>query len=136
MKTNLKHILFTTSLIILGACTPYTESFDCPPGLGVGCQSLSTVNQMVEEGTLPYGKLPYGELPHEKLPLEDDSSDKEKKNLFSQEPSMIEAKAPLKAIPALGVDPRSHIKVWLAGYEESRGSDRFYHAPSLVYVTK
>lgn len=128
MKTNLKHTLFMTSLTILSACTPYTESFDCPPGRGVGCQSLSTVNQMVEEGELPYGNLPYG-----KLPLEDQSPKREQKTLF--DPPMIEAKAPL--LPdEIKSHPTSHIKMWLAGYEESQGSDRFYHAPSLVYVTR
>lgn len=123
MKTNLKHIMFFTKLIALGACTPYTESFDCPPGRGVGCQSLSTVNQMVEEGKLPY----------EKLPLEDDLADKEKEP--SQVPIMIEAKTSLMP-DNIKSHPTSHIKVWLAGYEDSHGNDRFYHAPSLVYVAK
>ena len=118
MKTNLKQIIFTTSLTMLSACTPYTESFDCPPGRGVGCQSLSTVNQMVEEGILP---------------LEDQSPKREQKTLFN--PPMIEAKAPLMS-DDIKSHPTSHIKVWLAGYEDSHGSDRFYHAPSLVYVTR
>jgi hypothetical protein len=125
MKTNLKQIIFTTSLTLFSACTPYTESFDCPPGRGVGCQSLSTVNQMVEEGKLPY----------EKPPLKDDSVDKEKENVFSQEPLMIEANIPLMS-DDIKSHPTSHVKVWLAGYEDSHGNDRFYHAPSLVYVAR
>lgn len=128
MKTNLKHTLFMTSLTMLSACTPYTESFDCPPGRGVGCQSLSTVNQMVEEGKLPYGNLPY-----EKLPLEDDPADKEKAP--SQEPIMIEAQAPIMP-DEIKSHPTGRIKVWLAGYEDSHGTDRFYHAPTLVYVAR
>jgi hypothetical protein len=123
MKTNLKHSLLMTSLTILSACTPYTESFDCPPGRGVGCRSLSTVNQMVEEGILPHGKLP----------LEDDSPQHEQKTLFDS--PMIEAKAPLMS-DDIKSHPTGHIKVWLAGYEDSHGNDRFYHAPSLVYVAK
>ena len=118
MKTNLKHILFMTSLTMFSACTPYTESFDCPPGRGVGCRSLSTVNQMVEDG---------------KLPLEEDSTNKEKAP--SQDPLMIEARAPLMS-DDIKSHPTDHVKVWLAGYEDSHGSDRFYHAPSLVYVAK
>lgn len=120
MKSNIKHILFMTSFTMLSACTPYTESFDCPPGRGVGCQSLSTVNQMVEDG---------------KLPLEDDSTDRKKEPLTSQDPLMIEARALLMS-DDIKSHPTGHIKVWLAGYEDSHGSDRFYHAPSFVYVAK
>lgn len=130
MKTNLKHIILTTSLMALSACTPYMESFDCPPGRGVGCQSLSTVNQMVEEGKLPFGEIPLG-----KSPLEDYSADKEKVLSSSQEPPLIEARAPLMT-DEITSHPTRHVKVWLAGYEESHGNDRFYHAPSLVYVAK
>ncbi len=126
MKTNLKHIILTTNLMAFSACTPYTESFDCPPGLGVGCQSLSTVNQMVEEGKLPFGKIP----------LEDYSPEQEQKEgTSSLESPLIEARAPLMT-DEINSHPTSHVKVWLAGYEESHGNDRFYHAPSLVYVAK
>lgn len=121
MKTNLKHIILTTSLTALSACTPYMESFDCPPGRGVGCQSLSSVNQMVEDG---------------KLPLEDYSPEQEQKaSSSSQEPPLIEARAPLMT-DEITSHPTRHVKVWLAGYEESHGNDRFYHAPSLVYVER
>lgn len=120
MKANLKQVIFLTSLMALSACTPYMESFDCPPGRGVGCQSLSSVNQMVEDG---------------KLPLEDYSADKEKALSSSQEPPLIEARAPLMT-DEINSHPTSHVKVWLAGYEESHGRDHFYHAPSLVYVAK
>lgn len=120
MKTNLKHIMLTTSLMVFSACTPYMESFDCPPGRGVGCQSLSSVNQMVEDG---------------KLPLEDYSANKEKEHISSQESHLIEARAPLMP-DEINSNPTRHVKVWLAGYEESHENDRFYHAPSLVYVAK
>ena len=40
-------------VLSLSGCSTYSETFDCPPGLGVGCKSLSDVNQMVEDGTLP-----------------------------------------------------------------------------------
>jgi hypothetical protein len=31
----------------------YEGGFECPPGEGVGCKSISEVNQMVNEGELP-----------------------------------------------------------------------------------
>ena len=42
---------------VLCGCDNYAETFDCKPGIGVGCQSLSTVNQMVEEDKLPIHQL-------------------------------------------------------------------------------
>ncbi len=39
--------------LVLCGCSNYAETFDCKPGTGVGCQPLSTVNQMVEDGELP-----------------------------------------------------------------------------------
>ena len=111
------------SLASLSACTPYAETFDCPPGRGVGCQSLSTINGMVEEG---------------KLPLEDDSkiipdkapNEERKEYLPSREIPLIEASGPLK------LSPSTHLKVWIAGYEEKVGSESFVHAPSFVYVSR
>lgn len=44
-------LLFCT--LILAGCTAYNETFDCEPGRGVGCKSLSQVNDMVNEGKLP-----------------------------------------------------------------------------------
>ena len=31
----------------------YEGGFECPPGRGVGCKSISDVNQMVDQGELP-----------------------------------------------------------------------------------
>lgn len=52
----MKTLFLLSSLIILfgfAGCAPYAEQFDCGVGLGVGCKSLSSVNQMIEEGSLP-----------------------------------------------------------------------------------
>ena len=51
-----ENTFFLSSLIILfgfAGCAPYAKQFDCGVGLGVGCKSLSSVNQMIEEGSLP-----------------------------------------------------------------------------------
>jgi hypothetical protein len=86
---------------------------------------------MVEEGKLPFGEIPLG-----KSPLENYSAEQEQKEATSsQESPLIEARAPLMT-DEITSHPTSHVKVWLAGYEESHGNDRFYHAPSLVYVAK
>ena len=40
-------------LPILSGCAVYGEQFDCGPGMGVSCKSLTAVNRMVETGDLP-----------------------------------------------------------------------------------
>lgn len=49
----MKKLSLLLCLISLSGCSTYSETFDCSPGLGVGCKSLSQVNQMVEKGHLP-----------------------------------------------------------------------------------
>ena len=40
--------------LMLSACgTGYNESFDCAPGLGVGCKSISMVDRLVDLEKLP-----------------------------------------------------------------------------------
>jgi hypothetical protein len=41
------------ALALSGCMGVYDGGFECPPGEGVGCKSISEVNQMVNEGVLP-----------------------------------------------------------------------------------
>lgn len=41
------------ALALSGCMGVYDGGFECPPGEGVGCKSISEVNHMVDEGTLP-----------------------------------------------------------------------------------
>ncbi|MBY0500435.1 MAG: hypothetical protein K2P93_00335 [Alphaproteobacteria bacterium] len=52
---NLSVILLsaTLSFCLQGCMGVYEGGFECPPGEGVGCKSISEVNQMVEHGELP-----------------------------------------------------------------------------------
>lgn len=54
---GVKHIIKGTLLsllpLLLAGCSTYSETFECPPGKGVGCASLSAVNEWVDEGKLP-----------------------------------------------------------------------------------
>lgn len=40
-------------LCLTGCMGVYEGGFECPPGEGVGCKSISDVNQMVNRGELP-----------------------------------------------------------------------------------
>ena len=43
----------SAALCLSGCMGVYEGGFECPPGEGVGCKSISEVNQMVNEGELP-----------------------------------------------------------------------------------
>lgn len=47
----------TLPLYLSGCMGVYEEGFECPPGEGVGCKSISDVNQMVNQGELPPTEL-------------------------------------------------------------------------------
>ncbi len=45
-------------LALSGCMGIYEGGFECPPGRGVGCKSISEVNQMVNQGDLPEKAVP------------------------------------------------------------------------------
>lgn len=47
---------FLLCTLVLTGCATYNETFDCEPSKGVGCNSLSQVNRMVDEGALPFSE--------------------------------------------------------------------------------
>ncbi len=55
LSATLQHWVLITALApALTSCMGvYDGGFECPPGEGVGCKSISEVNQMVNEGELP-----------------------------------------------------------------------------------
>ena len=52
LKTGHKTLLALSLGMILSGCSTTSETFDCKSGKGVGCKSISEVNQMVDGGTL------------------------------------------------------------------------------------
>ena len=45
-----KFAILISSLTCLSACVGTAEKFDCPAGSGLGCHSITQVNQKVNEG--------------------------------------------------------------------------------------
>lgn len=127
------------SLTLLNGCTPYAESFDCPPGFGVGCKSLSRVNQMVEEGELPLEDSSSKITPSQRVPSKRVPARKPTKGFDAKgSNSLIEAKnekGPINILPnniTLETRPDTGLKIWFAAYEDEDG---IYHAPSYVYAS-
>ena len=53
-KNNSSKFLFIgISLLLSGCMGIYEGGFECPPGKGVGCKSISEVNHMINAGELP-----------------------------------------------------------------------------------
>jgi hypothetical protein len=55
MIKTLKFIEICTlnlSILLFGCSSSYKETFDCEPGSGIGCKSISQVNQMVDYNPL------------------------------------------------------------------------------------
>lgn len=48
-----KVFLITFSLTLSGCMGVYEGGFECPAGVGVGCKSISEVNDLVNAGELP-----------------------------------------------------------------------------------
>lgn len=130
MKNKSQHypMLALLSLSILNGCTPYSESFDCQPGQGIGCKSLSQVNQMLEEGKLPLRDE--GEDIHEQSRAIKRSTRNE-----DQRDTLIEARneqGPIHILPYNTEAKRdAQLRVWIAAYEDDEG---IYHASSYVYA--
>ncbi len=50
-------LLIILPLILSGCMGVYEGGFECPPGEGVGCKSISEVNQMVDQSSVIRNRL-------------------------------------------------------------------------------
>ncbi|MBL0941400.1 MAG: TraV family lipoprotein [Alphaproteobacteria bacterium] len=120
IKTSLSMLI----ILVLVGCSTYSETFECPPGSGVGCKSISEVDQMIDEGKLsdeqahkelPIDLASYKPMRHEELPASSLSS-----------PSLS---LPLKGSTVLRV-PEQHLRIWIAAFQDEKGnlfSESFVH---------
>ena len=141
---NLKSIPLFLGLAALSGCSTYSETFDCPPGRGVGCKSLSKINRMVEEGQLPLEERSDQDHPARTLPVKESLKDLDPKNQDSKtlkskkSHNWIETKDDHQPINLLNQEslfvesPKTRLKIWVAGYEDEEGNT---HAPSYVYAS-
>lgn len=117
----MKALLFTVSvsLLTLSSCSSvYNDSFDCPPGKGVSCQSISTVNRLVNQGEV--GSQEQGR-PEEKSSV----ADKSPLPLFQEQKGSSPASA-----RRVVRRPEKTVRVWIAAQEQEDGtyiSERFVY---------
>jgi hypothetical protein len=58
---DIKHMMTAMGLLsvsLLGGCSTYQESFDCPVGEGIRCASLSTINKKMDKDEIDLGHAP------------------------------------------------------------------------------
>jgi hypothetical protein len=106
-------------LVTLSGCSSYSETFDCPAGKGVGCKSLSRVNQMVETGDLPH-----------KDPEDNALSDVIKSRLVkTDQAAPLHLNADIMGAPVMYAGGPKTNRIWFAGYKDVHGN---YHGPHFV----
>ena len=52
MKIITKRILFLSVTLLLSGCSVYKGSFDCKSHKGIGCESVSKVNELINDDKL------------------------------------------------------------------------------------
>lgn len=111
--------------VVLSGCSTYSETFDCPPGLGVGCKSISDVDRMIDEGKLAAEKP---SLDERDLPI----------NLAEYKVFPQQTENPLISMASQDLmsgsvsrRPERYLRVWMASFEDRSGN---LFSESFVYT--
>ena len=113
-------VLLSLVCLSLGGCSTSSETFDCQAGKGIGCKSISTVNKMVDQGSL-------GDIEEGKQSIE----------LPSSVPVISTASLPQQTEISL-IDEffvqriqEEHLRVWLAPFQDAQGN---FHEGNIVHT--
>jgi len=137
MNCHLLKPLMATALsvslsLILGACSTTSETFDCKAGSGVGCKSISEVNQMIDEQVR--GKETAGNKQSMLLPQQTESFPTP---IISQNPPKIEnlraspMTAPLSEYTTVQRVPEEYLRVWISPFQDEYGN---LHEGSVIHT--
>lgn len=115
LKTlHLKLLLLYLCLCLLSACASLNSKFDCPMKPGVRCQSIDTINTMVDNGQLGAKAKPCFSCAAAKVPF------------FGK----LIAPRPILVNNPITLPPPNTVRIWLASYEDKDGD---YHQPAVIY---
>lgn len=107
----MKKIYGILMILFLTGCATTREQFDCKYGIGVGCKSITEVNQMVNDGLLRNSKGSIRTLPIMVIP----------KN---------SPKPQAKSTNVVRVT-EEHLRVWIAPYQDDKGH---FHEGAVVHT--
>lgn len=113
--------------VTLCGCSTTSETFDCKAGQGVGCKSISEVNQMVNQGSFDSFVERDATVPRDKqsiLPLE---SAPLSTSIISGDSLPIE---PSNALMVHRM-PEEYLRVWVAPFQDQQGN---LHEGSVIHT--
>jgi len=128
----MKHILNILPILMITACTDYSNAFDCPPKPGMGCQSISEIHEHIEEHAKGNDAL--------KVPTDTEETECASgkcPNISASQRSRFPELAPSTGyLVARGSDqlqriPERVIRIWVNGRINEVGD---YESPHYVYV--
>lgn len=120
----LKFAILSCALLGLSACVGTAEKFDCSAGSGLGCYSITQVNQKVDEGlnTTLDNKI-------QEKPKTGVSFEKTKTSSNSEKPKAY-ANSGLKDFRVQRVR-EAHLRIWFAPFQDPQGN---FHEDSIVHT--
>jgi hypothetical protein len=117
-KSSLKSYLSLSLCILLAGCSLPSESFDCKEGKGVGCKSISQVNQLVNDGAV--GASHDEELTPMPPPV-----------IIQDSASPDSTGMDLGGEPIIQRMSAEHFRVWMAPFQDVRGN---FHEGSVIHT--
>lgn len=132
LKPLIVSALSVSLSIILGACSTTSETFDCKAGNGVGCKSISEVNQMIDEQGR--GKETTGNKQSILLPQHAESFPNP---IISSTPRKIEnlrvssTSVPFSEYATVQRIPEEYLRVWIAPFQDEYGN---LHEGSVIHT--
>lgn len=109
--------------LALVSCSPYSRDFDCGPSKGVGCKSVSEVNELINTGEI------------EEFTDEECKSCKADDILNKKEVQIkeypINQEAQINGKGSVIRKPEKVLKVWVADFEDEDGH---YEEESVVHL--
>lgn len=109
----MKVVFAIISVLNTSACALYSKEFDSKYENGVGCKSISEVNQMVDTGLIK------GSEDHTLPSPLHSSSDKTSKPIILSDQGMIQRVQ------------EQHLSVWIAPYQDEQGN---FHEASVIHT--
>ena len=107
----------------LCACSTTSETFDCPAGKGVGCKSVSEINQMVDSDTRIQGRLGEGDMERGVQSVTPLSAP-----IISADTHLVHSLSDTMAVHRI---QEEHLRVWIAPYQDTQGN---LHEGSIVHT--
>lgn len=135
LKITFAPLLGLTFCLSLCACSTTSETFDCPPGKGVGCKSITEVNQMVNRGTMggnvEEGAQSIPEPSSASIMAAASLNVENSESAFGDKAFLHQADASLSDEFFVQRIQEEHLRVWIAPFQDAQGN---LHEGSIVHT--